>query len=156
MKAPEKSINIYFDLQTDICGIDLHRLEEAIRHICDKFALKQADIQIQITDDKGISSVHGQFLNDPSVTDVISFDLTDDAGCCFQLVVNAEMARRKADTFGHSAEAELALYIIHGMLHNLGFDDTEPNAAKKMHETEDSLLQELGFGIIYMKNETTD
>ena len=63
------------------------------------------------------------------------------------------MAARQAAKRGHGAEAELALYITHGMLHNLGFDDTDPQQAKKMHETEDSLLQKQGFGIIYYKDE---
>jgi probable rRNA maturation factor len=68
-------------------------------------------------------------------------------------VVNAEMANRQAAKRGHSPEAELALYITHGLLHNLGFDDLSSEDAKKMHETEDAMLQQLGFGIIYNQNE---
>lgn len=158
MKASDETVHIHFDVQTDISGIDLNRLSRLVHRICEKHAVQQADIEIQIADDDGISAVHERFLNSAAATDVISFDLTDDfqQQRCFQLVVNAEMAKRTSKTLGHPPEAELALYITHGMLHNLGFDDTDPGDAKKMHETEDALLQELGFGIIYHKQENID
>ena len=67
-------------------------------------------------------------------------------------MVNAELAARQADKRGHSTEEELALYITHGLLHQLGFDDLCPEDAEKMHDTEDAILQKLGFGIIYSRN----
>lgn len=156
MKASDNTIHIEFDVETDIPGIDRERLTDLVRHLCRTYDLTHATIEIQVVGDDGISKIHEQFLKNPATTDVISFDLSDDEGRCFQLVVNADMAKRKSDALGHPAEAELALYITHGMLHNLGFDDLEPAQAKKMHETEDALLQELGFGIIYHKQENSD
>ena len=70
----------------------------------------------------------------------------------FELVVNAEKAARQANSRGHSSEAELALYITHGLLHQLGFDDSTNSRAKKMHDTEDEILQQQGFGLIYNKS----
>lgn len=67
----------------------------------------------------------------------------------FELVVNAEKAVKQASLRGHSGEAELALYITHGLLHNLGFDDSKRQQAKKMHETEDEILQQFGYGPVY-------
>jgi len=49
----------------------------------------------------------------------------------FELVVNGEMAVRQALLRKHSSQAELALYITHGLLHNLGFDDAAEDQAKK-------------------------
>lgn len=156
MKAFDDTVHITIDIEAEISGIDLQRLEKLIRHICCTYEVSDASVEVQVLDDEGILQIHQQFLNTPATTDVISFDLSDADGTCFQLAVNAELAGRKADAFGHSAEAELALYITHGMLHNLGFDDAEPQQAKKMHETEDALLQELGFGIIYHKQDYSD
>ena len=67
------------------------------------------------------------------------------------MVVNGEMAVREAKLRGHSSEAELALYITHGLLHNLGFDDSTQSQARKMHDTEDEILQQLGYGLVYNK-----
>lgn len=70
----------------------------------------------------------------------------------FELVVNGERAAKEANVRGHSGEAELALYVVHGLLHNLGFDDSTKADTKKMHETEDEILQELGYGLVYNKS----
>jgi len=70
----------------------------------------------------------------------------------FELIVNGEMAVRQANLRGHSSKAELALYITHGLLHNFGFDDSIPSKARKMHDTEDEILQQLGYGLVYNTN----
>ena len=49
----------------------------------------------------------------------------------FDLIVNGELAAREAARRGHGAEAELALYITHGLLHNLGFNDATPGAGQE-------------------------
>jgi probable rRNA maturation factor len=126
-----------------------------VRAICEKFECSNATVHIAIVDDAGIIEVHRQFLQKDTATDVISFDLSDELepGRTFQLVVNADMAARQAVKRGHTTEAELALYITHGMLHNAGFDDIDEAQAQKMHETEDMLLQRYGFGITYYRDE---
>jgi probable rRNA maturation factor len=113
-------------------------------------------ISIAIVDDIEIRKLNRKFLNRRSTTDCLSFDLSDTQAPgspkTFELVVNAEMAVRQANLRGHSPQAELALYITHGLLHNLGFDDSSDNKAKKMHEMEDNILQQLGYGLVYNKN----
>jgi probable rRNA maturation factor len=59
------------------------------------------------------------------------------------------MAVKQANMRGHSSEAELALYITHGLLHNFGFDDSTQKQAEKMHNIEDQILQQLGYGPVY-------
>jgi probable rRNA maturation factor len=155
MNSPENHLHVQFDSQVPNLKADLSKLETLVRTICEKFGCSNATVHIAIVNDTGIIEVHRQFLEKDTTTDVISFDLSDEfePGRSFQIVVNAEMADRQAAKRGHSPEAELALYITHGLLHNLGFDDLCPEDAKKMHETEDTLLQQLGFGIIYSRNE---
>lgn len=155
MDASENHLLIQLDSQCPNLNADTDALEKLAAAICEKFDCFGATIHISIVDDAGIIEIHRQFLQKDTATDVISFDLSDEfePGRNFQIVVNAEMAHRQAAKRGHSAEAELALYITHGLLHNLGFDDLSPDDAKKMHETEDALLQELGFGVIYNRNE---
>jgi len=106
--------------------------------------------------------INSQFLNRKSATDCLSFDLSDpatpgaserdsQAGKSFELAVNGELALKEAGLRGHDGEAELVLYITHGLLHNLGFDDATQNQAKKMHDTEDEILQQFGYGLVYNK-----
>ena len=104
-----------------------------------------------IVDDKQIKKVNKEFLGRSYVTDVISFDLSDENsdGRVFELVINAQEAQRQAKSRGHSAEAELALYVVHGFLHDVGFDDAKQREAARMHKMEDEILEEFGYGITY-------
>jgi len=130
--------------------VDFDRLRELARRVCRRFALEKATIDIAIVGDEAIKRVNTEFLNVPRPTDVISFDLSEETGPkSFEVIINAEEAARQAIKRAHSAEAELALYITHGLLHNLGFDDTNEAKSQKMHSTEDEILQQAGFGIIY-------
>jgi len=133
----------------DVC---LPRLEKLVRAICKRFKLSKATISIAIVNDAQIRKVNKQFLNRDSTTDCLSFDLSDDdtnAPKSFELVVNAEMAVKEANSRDHSSEAELALYITHGLLHNLGFDDSSKDRLRKMRDTEDEILKQQGYGLVY-------
>jgi probable rRNA maturation factor len=142
-------------------GIDISepKIKKLTTALCERFAKhKPADtryeISIAIVDDNEIRKLNKQFLNSKDVTDCLSFDLTgDEEGPeIFDLIVNGEMAVRQANLRGHSSQAELALYITHGLLHNLGFDDATKSQARKMHDTEDEILQEFGYGPVYNKD----
>ena len=129
------------------------KLETLIRAICDRFDVADATISVGIVDDAEISELNQKFLNHEGTTDCLSFDLSDEQAVSgsrvFDLVVNGQMASRQAGQRGHSSEAELALYVTHGLLHQLGFNDTTAEQAEKMHETEDEILQHLGYGFVY-------
>lgn len=132
--------------------VDLPKLEKLVRAVCKRFRLSRATISIAIVDDARIRKVNKQFLGRDDPTDCLSFDLSDEdanSAKSFELLVNAERAIREASLRGHSSEAELALYVIHGLLHNLGFDDSTDNEARKIHDTENEILEELGYGSVY-------
>jgi probable rRNA maturation factor len=135
---------------------DLARLKKLVRTVCRRFGVAQAVVSIGIVDDAEITALNRKFLHHRGTTDCLSFDLSDeadpDAGRVFDLIVNGEMAVREAARRGHEAEAELALYITHGLLHDLGFDDAAPGPAQEMHRTEDEILQHLGYGLVYNKD----
>ena len=135
------------------------KIKKMAKAICSRFGRHEPadtryEISIAIVDDNEIRKLNKEFLNSKAATDCLSFDLSgDEKGLkIFDLVVNGEMAVRQANLRGHSSEAELALYITHGLLHNLGFDDSAENQARKMHETEDEILQEFGYGMVYNKD----
>ncbi len=151
----DRDIVVQIAKNFDSIDVSLSRLKKLVKAICDRFKLSMATVSIAIVDDAQIRKVSKQFLNRNCPTDCLSFDLSDPdtrLPKSFELVVNAEMAVKEANLRGYSGEAELALYITHGLLHNLGFDDTEQTQAKKMHQTEDEILQQLGYGMVYNKS----
>jgi len=102
--------------------------EECARACGDgRFALKQLDeVGVAIVSDRRISEVHEEFMGLAGATDVITFEHGD-------IVISAETARANAARFGQRVDREVALYIVHGLLHLNGFDDTEPRARRRMH-----------------------
>jgi len=136
----------------DVPG-DTVRLEKLARTVCTRFGASRATVSIGIVDDAEIRELNRRFLNHARSTDCLSFDLSEGQGRngqrVFDLIVNGQMAVREATRRGHSGEAELALYITHGLLHQLGFDDGTPEQAEEMHQTEDEILQHMGYGLVY-------
>lgn len=153
MNTGKQDDEIVIQIAEDFKGLeaDLSKLRKLVEVICNRFNLVKASISIAIVDDGEMRKVNREFLKHRTTTDCLSFDLSDagESGKSFELVVNGEMAVKEAAVRGHSSEAELALYITHGMLHNLGFDDTEREQAKKMHDTEDEILRQQGYGQVY-------
>ena len=133
-------------------GFDLTKLKRMIKALCERTGIERAIISIGIVNDADIKKVNRKFLKSSKNTDVISFDLSDakeDDRKVFDMVVNGQRATREAYARGHSQEAELTLYVVHGFLHNVGYDDLKPLAAKRMHKAEDEILQEFGYGRTY-------
>jgi len=132
---------------------DARKLKKLVRAICKRFEVSQARISIGIVEDAEISVLNKRFLNHEGTTDCLSFDLSDELEPgepkVFDLIVNGELAIREAARRGHDAQAELALYVTHGLLHDLGFDDRTAEQARRMHRTEDEILQHLGYGLVY-------
>ncbi len=146
--------------QLDDPPADPARLETLIQAVCDRFDLSDATISVGIVDDARITELNQRFLDHEGTTDCLSFDLSDaddpQAPRILDLIVNAQMATRQAAERGHSPQAELALYVTHALLHQLGFDDLTPEQAREMHRTEDEILQHAGFGLVYNHHRECD
>jgi len=139
-------ITIHFDE----APVDRSKLETLVETICDRFDLSGATVGVAVVDDAEITELNQKFLNQARTTDCLSFDLSEEPGPrVFDVIVNGQMAIRQAGQREHSSEAELTLYVTHGLLHQLGFDDGTAEQARKMHATEDEILQHLGYGFVY-------
>jgi probable rRNA maturation factor len=154
MDTRRKNKNVIVQLAKGFENIDVktNKLKKLVKAVCNRFNLFDVTVSIALVNTNQIRKINRRFLKRNRSTDVISFDLSDNNtgdARLFELIVNAELAVKEANLRGHCAEAELALYITHGLLHNIGFDDSQPGAAKKMHKTENEILQQYGFGTLY-------
>ncbi len=91
-------------------------------------------VEISVLGSRAMAKVHREFLNIPGATDVITFPYGE-------ILVCASIAAARAPEFGHSSTQELALYIIHGLLHLSGFDDLTAPEAKKMAAAQQRILK---------------
>jgi probable rRNA maturation factor len=163
----DQSILLHINESFKNARVPLPKLRKLVQIVCDRFRGdkipdRKYEIHIAIVDDIQIRQLSGQFLRREETTDCLSFDLTDGdeeepqagkpASSVFEIIVNGEMAARQATLRGHSSEAELALYITHGLLHHFGFDDATPGRARIMHDAEDEILQQIGYGCVYNRD----
>ena len=73
-----------------------------------------------------------------------------------EIIASAEMAVSMATDGEWSAEAELILYIVHGLLHICGYDDLTPEEKCIMRARERAILSELGLTAIYAEDAEED
>ncbi len=94
------------------------------------------EISVVLVSDRRIATLHRQFMQIAGPTDVLTFQHGE-------IVISAETARENAERFGVSIEEELRLYIVHGFLHLLGFDDRTAKDARQMETAQAGVLRRM-------------
>lgn len=129
-------------------------------------------LSIAVVGDRRMSRLHWDFSRVPGTTDVLTFDLGSDlkrrqidgeiAVCLPEArrvvararALNASSAHPPADrrqSLNERVAAELALYVVHGVLHLAGHDDHEARRFARMHREEARILGELGLAGAYVR-----
>jgi probable rRNA maturation factor len=127
------------------------KLKQLAREVCRRFRIRRATVNVALVGDKTIRALHKKFFRSVKTTDVISFDLSDplEKSRCFDIIINVGQARRQARRRNLAVQAEISLYLVHGLLHQMGFDDIAQIQARRMHREEDEILHDAGFGNVY-------
>jgi probable rRNA maturation factor len=130
--------------------IDRGRMREIARGVLDGESIKDYEISLAFVDNTTIHRLNKQYLDHDEPTDVLSFPYSAANAKKLEgeLIVGAEVANQQASERGHDVQAELALYVIHGLLHLCGYDDKSIGAEKEMRERERHYLQQLGLPAI--------
>ncbi|MEW6199668.1 MAG: rRNA maturation RNase YbeY [Planctomycetota bacterium] len=130
-------------------------LRRMAAHVLRAEGFHAGHLSIAVVGARAMSSLHRRYRHEPGPTDVLTFDFGCDLARGWidaEVVLCADVARRVAATRGgtlRAARAELALYLVHGLLHLAGFSDDTPDAAERMHRREDELLRQAGLGPVY-------
>lgn len=137
--------------------------EEIIRAVVEQTLAAErvasATISVAIVDNATIRELNCRHLNHDYDTDVLSF-LLDCEGPEFEvnvspfrrgegktldgeIIVSAEMAMQRAAEFNWKPQDELVLYIVHGLLHLTGYDDTTDDERTVMRAREKDVLSRI-------------
>ena len=127
--------------------VDRAAMRQIVRSVLEGEDVGDADISLAFVDNATIHRLNLRYLNHDEPTDVLSFPLSDSGSrqLAGELVVGAEVARGQANDRGHAVHAELALYVIHGLLHLCGYDDHTPAGTARMRQRERFYLSRLGL-----------
>src|SRR5688572_31585594 len=131
----------------EIVAVDRGRMRELVRTVLKGEQIADGEISLAFVDNPTIHRLNKQFLNHDEPTDVLSFPLSDPSAkkLTGELVLGVEVAQEQAAGRGHDVHAELALYVIHGLLHLCGYDDKTDKGAAEMRERERHYLRQLNL-----------
>ncbi len=104
---------------------------------------------------KRIAALHAHYFNDSSPTDCITFPY-EDPDFLGEVFVCPQVAAEYVKKHGGNLEKEITLYVVHGFLHLLGFDDQTERDRKKMRAEEKKWMTTLAknkLGITLVKND---
>jgi probable rRNA maturation factor len=125
--------------------IDRGRMREVARTVLAGEGIADYEISLAFVDNSTIHRLNRQYLDHDEPTDVLSFPLSEGKKLVGELVLGAEVAQAQAAERSHDVQAELALYVIHGLLHLCGHDDHDAEATSIMRQRERHYLRELGL-----------
>lgn len=99
--------------------------------------LAAGEISIAFLTDAALARLHGDFMADPSTTDVITFPAAQAGhGEAGEVCISVDTANAYAAQHDHAFAEELTLYLVHGYLHLSGYDDRTPATRKQMRGAE--------------------
>jgi len=104
-----------------------------------------SEVSFQFVGEKKIAQLHNAFFNDPTVTDCITFPVDKKEAVpprvLGEVFVCPKVALDYAKRHGVDPYRETVLYIVHGLLHLLGYDDLKPSERKVMRRKERIYVQ---------------
>src|SRR5579864_8272553 len=129
----------------EIVPLDRGRLREIARAVLEGESVKDHEISLVFVDNPTIHRLNKQYLDHDEPTDVLSFPYSAANAKKLEgeLIVGVEIAQEQAKDRGHDVQAELALYVIHGLLHLCGYNDKSAPDEKAMRARERHYLLQL-------------
>lgn len=132
-------------------------IENVIRESAEKTLIieksENCEVSILLTDDDEIHELNRDYRYVDAPTDVLAFAMREgddgdpNSEILGDVVISIQTAEKQAKEYGHSIEAELALLVVHGTLHLLGYDHAEKDEADLMQEKQREIVYFLGYNL---------
>lgn len=125
----------------DITGIGTKRLITQIRKLLKAEGKKVGKLQYVFCDDAYLHALNVAFLAHDTLTDIITFDYTEEFGkLSGDIFISVERVRENAEKYEVVFDEELLRVMIHGVLHLLGERDGTAQEKEQMRERENYYL----------------
>jgi probable rRNA maturation factor len=150
-----------------------------VEFVAQRQDVRAADIDIAVVAKDEMAQLNWQYLRHKGATDVLTFDLSEgvsrpsrppaaegadrthgrDAHATTnieaQIIVCADVAKSQGPRHGLSSRDELLLYVTHGLLHLMGYDDKTAAGAANMQARAEELLREFARQVIIAAGKQT-
>lgn len=141
---------LVYNQQRDL-SISKRSVKPIVEAILSLYKRSTDEVAVYFVSTKRISSLHNDFFDDPTTTDCISFPFDQDEHSptlphmlgevfiCPKTAQTYVSSKRKKDVYW-----ETTLYLVHGLLHLMGYDDTTPALRRQMKTQEARCMKHLG------------
>jgi len=162
-EVSDVGIEIDVILESEISNSQREFLVSTAREVV-RFALEKqgrdtqnSEVSVLFTGDDFIADLNKQYRDEDGPTDVLSFPMMEFDGDIEEvsipelpdilgdIVISLDTASRQADAHGKTLREELALLLVHGTLHLLGYDHDEPQKEAVMWAHQDAILKALNI-----------
>lgn len=91
-------------------------------------------------DDEQLLALNKQYLNHDTLTDIITFDYSEENRIHGDIFISIERVKENATKFNYAVEEELRRVMVHGILHLCGYKDKKNADKIVMKHKEDEAL----------------
>ncbi len=121
--------------------ISIRRTKTLIKAILQAEKVDCSEISVYFVSEKRITNLHAEFFDDPTPTDCVTFPLDNEI--LGEIFVCPKAAIDYCKKKGGDPLVETALYIVHGILHLLGYDDLDTKNRRAMRKKEKKCMAHL-------------
>jgi rRNA maturation RNase YbeY len=136
--------------QVEITNLQRRRIPRAcliraVEETLDSRKSRSRRVSLVLMNNRQISRTNDEFLGVKAPTDVITFEYPRGLpeGPEIEVLVSVEQAEREARRRRIPFRQELERYVVHGILHALGYNDATPGGRRAMHRAQEKIVQRL-------------
>ena len=139
LKPPLPNVLVHVDNQQRALPIKKRTVSRIIKELLSFLQIHCKEISVYFITEEKIAELHDQFFQDPTPTDCISFPIDDkhlgEIFICPAIAI-AYAKKHHLDPFN-----ETVLYLVHGILHLIGYDDLDPKSKRIMRKMEQKCMR---------------
>jgi rRNA maturation RNase YbeY len=132
-------IEFYFETEFELQ--DKERYAEWVSQIVTSESREIGDLSFVFCDDTYLLEINQKFLEHNTLTDVITFNYSDDDILFGDVFISTERLKENSYKFDSKFKDELRRVMAHGVLHLLGFDDKSEVDSREMRAKEEEKMK---------------
>jgi len=124
-------------------------VEKLARKILSEKSLNnKAVISIIFCDNKTLNNFKIKYFDEDVFTDIVTFKIEDKPFLEAELYISTEMAIENAKEFKVSLDNEIIRLVSHGILHLIGYDDSNNSLSKKMFSVQEEIVEKFEDSVL--------